>query len=797
MFRNYFKIAWRNLLKNKTAAVINIGGLSAGLTVAMLIGLWMYSELSYNHYHPNHKNIALVMESRRTSSGIGVSWNTPYPTGPELRNLYGSDFKHVIMSSLTSHEVLTSGSTPLNKSGYYMEPGAIDMLGIRVIKGSSAALNDPSSILLSASLAAAFFGDRDPIGQLMKINNEVAVKVAGVYKDIPANSDFSDMQFLASWKLYVANREWIQKDNWDQDGFQTYVQIADHAGMEQVSAKIKDLKLRRVSGEEARQHPQMFLFPMDRWRLYSEFDNNGISTGGSIRYVWMFGIIGVFVLLLACINFMNLSTARSEKRAREVGIRKAIGSMRKQLVGQFMSESLLVVAFAFVGSLLVTQLMLPFFNQVAGKMISIPWEQPLFWIAGIGFSMLTACIAGSYPAFYLSAFQPVKALKGTFRAGRLAVVPRKVLVIVQFTVSATLIIGVIVVFRQIQLGKNRSVGYNRNGLIMVSTPTPEIHEHFAAVYEQLKQSGAVTEAAESLNRMTGVSFGANGLDWDNTGPHSDEWFAKAYVTAGFGKTVGWQFAAGRDFSPQLASDSNAIVLNEAAVKYMGLKDPVGKVIKITLFDKTTPYTVIGVIKDMLMESPYRAIRKTVYMLDNHKGNYLNIRLSPHMNTSAALQRIEKVFKSYMPDVPFEYSFVDDEFAKKFESEQQVGSLATLFAVLAVFISCLGLFGLVAFVAEQRTKEIGVRKVLGASVFSIWGLISREFAWLVLIALLLAVPLSWYFMHSWLQNYEYRTTIPWWIFAAAGVGTLFITLLTVSHQSIKAALMNPVKSLRSE
>lgn len=796
MFRNYFKTAWRNLLKNKTAAFINIGGLSAGLTVAMLIGLWMYNELTYNHYHQNYRNIALVMESRSTSDGVGISWNTPYPTGPELRSLYGNDFKHVIMSSLATGEILSIGDKHLNKTGYYMEPGAIDMLNVQLIKGSRAGLNDPASIMLSKSVAAAFFGNSDPIGQLMKINNEVDVKVTGVYEDIPANSDFSDMGYLAPWQLYVANRDWIQKENWDQDGFQTYVQMGDHANMAQVSGKIKDLKLRRVKGEEAKQHPQMFLFPMDRWRLFSDFDN-GISVGGGIRYVWMFGIIGAFVLLLACINFMNLSTARSEKRAREVGIRKAVGSMRQQLVKQFLSESLLVVAFAFILSLLFAQLMLPFFNNIAGKKISILWSEPLFWAAGIGFCLLTAFIAGSYPAFYLSSFQPVKALNGSFRTGRLAAIPRKVLVVVQFTVSAALIIGVIIVFRQIQLGKDRAVGYNKNGLVMVETPTSEIHDHITAVRNQLKETGAVTEVAESLNRMTNLSFAANGLDWDNSGPHSDEWFGKAYITSEFGKTVGWQFVQGRDFSGQLASDSNAIVLNETAAKFMGLKDPVGKVIKITLFEKTTPYTVIGVIKDMLMESPYRSVRKTIYLLDNHKGNYLNIRLNPHAGVSAALQQIEKVFKAYMPNAPFEYHFVDDEFARKFADEQRVGSLATLFAILAIFISCLGLFGLASFVAEQRTKEIGVRKVLGASVFTIWRLISKEFAWLVIISLLVAGPLAWFCMHSWLQNYEYRTTIPWWVFAAAGAGTLFITLLTVSHQSIKAALMNPVKSLRAE
>jgi ABC-type antimicrobial peptide transport system permease subunit len=441
--------------------------------------------------------------------------------------------------------------------------------------------------------------------------------------------------------------------------------------------------------------------------------------------------------------------------------------------------------------------MLPWFNEVADKKMVLPWNNIFFWIIGIGFSLITGFIAGSYPAFYLSSFKPIKVLKGTFRAGRFASVPRKVLVVLQFSVSIALIIGVVIVYKQIQLGKDRSVGYKREGLMTVTTPTDEIHDHIDVVRNDLKKSGAVLEVAETVNPVTTLGFAGNGFQWNNRPADENFWIGKAYITPEYGKTVGWQIIQGRDLSRSIATDTAAVILNESMVKYMGIKDPVGMVIKETLFGKTTSYTVIGVVKDMLMQSPYRPVKETIYIADNEKTHNVAIRLNPQVSINVALAKIENVFKRYAPASPFEYNFIDSEFERKFGDEERISKLASVFAVLAIFISCLGLFGMASFMAEQRTKEIGVRKVLGASVFNLWKLLSKDFVALVVVSLLIATPVAYYFMNKWLQDYQLRTDLSWWIFAAAGASAMFITLLTVSFQSIKAALANPVKSLRTE
>lgn len=796
MIKSYIKIAWRNLIRNKTSSFINISGLAIGMSVAILIGLWIRNELSYNKSFPNYDRIAQVMTNTIYNGGINTDYNTAPPYGEELKKQYGGDFAQVLMTSMVQEMVVSSGEKNLMKSGYYFEPGITDMLSLKMLKGSRTALNDPSAILLSSSMAKTFFGDADPIGKNMKLNNKQNVVVAGVYEDLPYNTEFADMEFVAPWQLYVSSSPWLKKDNWEQDGFQTYVQIADNADMSKVSYKIRNLKLNRVDQNGAKSHPQVFLLPMTKFHLYSDFDN-GVVVGRGAEMVRMYGIIGIFVLMLACINFMNLATARSEKRAREVGIRKAIGSLRNQLIKQFLVESLLVVSFSFLISLICTLLILPFFNAIAAKKLEIPWSNPYFWLYGFGFTLITGLIAGSYPAFYLSSFKPVKVLKGTFRAGRFTSIPRKVLVVMQFTVSITLVIGVTVIYRQIQLGKDRPVGYIRKGLITVRTPTDEIHDHFETVRQELKSSGAVTEIAETVNPVTMLGFASNGFQWNNRPADPNFWIGVAFITPEYGKTIGWQIIDGRDLSRDFAADSSAMILNESMVKYMGLKKPVGTVIRQTIFGKTTSYTVVGVVKDMLQQSPYRQVKETVYISDNERTYNVGIRLNPEMTTGTALGKIEKVFKQFAPGTPFEYKFIDSEYASKFGDEEQVRKLAGAFAMLAIFISCLGLFGMATFVAEQRTKEIGVRKVLGASVINLWRLLSKDFVVLVIISLLISIPLAYYFMHQWLQNYQLHTEITWWIFAAAGIGAIFITLLTVSYQSIKAALINPVRSLRSE
>ncbi|MCF6406361.1 ABC transporter permease [Chitinophaga filiformis] len=795
MIRNYFRIAWRNLLKSKGYSLINIGGLAMGMAVAMLIGLWIWDELSFDKYNKHHDRIAQLMQTQDFGGRLDTWQTMPYHVGDELRERYGSDFKRVVMSSWDFYKVLSFGDKKLRKIGKFMEPDGPALMDIKMLRGSQDALKDPSSVLLSASTAAAYFGNEDPMDNTMRLDNKTNLIVKGIYEDLPYNSNFGRVGFIAPWSVYINNDlAWLKtsSDTWGFNSFLTYVELADNVSMAGASAKIAKLRAEHLQGEDKRFKPVVFLHPMSKWHLYEEF-KNGVNTGGRIQFVWLFGIIGLFVLLLACINFMNLSTARSEKRAREVGIRKSIGSLRSQLIGQFFSESLLVVALAFVLSIAITQLTLPFFNTVADKKMSILWTNPVFWLTGIVITFLTGLVAGSYPALYLSSFQPVKVLKGTFRVGRNAALPRKILVVMQFTVSLVLIIGTIIVFRQVQFARTRPVGYSREGLISTEQNVPNIHDHFNAVRSELINSGAIVEMSEASAPTTTVWQTNGGLSWKGKDPSLTIDIPTVTISPEYGKTVGWQFKAGRDFSNDFASDSTAFVVNEAAVKFMGLKDPVGEIVQWD--DKT--FTIIGVVKDMIMESPYQPVRPAVFRMNRENLGIILIRINPAMDGHTALAKIETVFKKYSPEQPFEYQFVDVEYAKKFKTEVRVGKLTGFFSILAIFISCLGLFGMASFMAERRTKEIGVRKVLGASVFNLWTMLSKDFVALVAVAFLIAMPMAYYFMHGWLQNYQYRSEISWWIFAVAGLGILVVTLVTVSFQSVRAALMNPVRSLKAE
>ncbi|MDB5239690.1 MAG: transporter permease [Spirosoma sp.] len=798
MLQIYLKMAWRNLTKRKSYSVINIAGLATGMAVAMLIGLWIWDELSYNKYHQHYHRIAQVMQHMTFNTEKDTWASVPIPVGNELRKSYGQYFERVVLASHTSEHILAAGEQKLTTTGRYMEPEVTELLSLNMLKGNRAGLTDPNSILLSESLAQSLFGANNPLGKFVKMDNKLAVKVTGVYEDLPYNTNFSRVAFMAPWALFVSSEGWVkaaqEEPQWNNNSWQIFVQLAPHANLEQVSALIKDVKLKHLKPEEAKNKPELFLQPMSKWHLYSEFEN-GVNTGGGIQFVWLFGSIGVFILLLACINFMNLSTARSEKRAKEVGIRKAIGSVRFQLMGQFFSESLLVVSLAFVLSVGLVWLMLPFFNEVADKKLSMLWTNPVFWLMGLSFVLLTGVLAGSYPALYLSAFQPVKVLKGTFRVGRLAALPRKVLVVVQFTVSVSLIIGTIVVFRQIEYAKDRPVGYIRNGLITVPMITPELQTHYDVLRTDLLQSGAVAQVGASVGEPTQVYSSNGDFEWEGKAPGFKDMFGTIGVTHDFGQTVGWQFVQGRDFSRAYATDSTGIVLNETAVNYMGLKDPVGKTVQWPRAKKS--WQIVGVIKDMVMGSPFEPVYPTFYLLGYDAPNTITVRLAPQLSPSESLAKIGSIFKKYNPAVPFDYKFVDNEYARKFGQEERISKLASFFAILAIFISCLGLFGLASYVAEQRTKEIGVRKVLGASVTSLWQLLSRDFVLLVLISLVIASPIAYYLLSNWLENYSYRTDIPWWVFVVTGAGALAITLLTVSFQAIKAALINPVKSLRSE
>jgi putative ABC transport system permease protein len=785
MIKNYLKIAWRNLIKNK-ASFINIGGLAVGMAVAMLIGLWIWDEVSYDKYHQNYDSIGQIMSTQKSNSQTVTFGTTVMPLSNELRTKYANSFKLTALTYDGTH-ILAVGETKIAQQGMWAEPKLPAILSLVMIKGSYSTFNDPTSVLLSSTTANALFGNTDPINRTVRIDNNKDMKVAGVYQDLPQNTTLNGTMFMLPWNS-TANWWNTQTAAWDNHGCHLYVQLNPHADFSKVSAQIKNITtpFNKTVDETVQ------VFPMSRWHLYSQFQNS-ISVGGRIQFVWLFGIIGAFVLLLACINFMNLSTARSEKRAKEVGIRKAIGSLRGQLIKQFLSESMLVVFLAFVLTIVLVSLTIPYFNNIADKQVALPWGNPLFWSVTLGFTIFTGLVSGSYPAFYLSAFKPIKVLKGAFKVGRLASLPRKVLVVVQFTVSIVLIIGTIVVFRQIQFASNRPIGYNREGLITVEMNTPQIYGHYDVMRNDLIQTGAVQDMAESNSPTTQLWSNNNGFNWEGKPPGFDPTFGNVAVTTDFGKTIGWKIIDGRDFSRSYPTDTGAFILNESAVKLTGIKNPIGKIMHWNGKD----HVITGVVKDMIMESPYDPIKATVFQMKPDWVSRITVRINPKMPMQEALGKIAPVFKKYNPGSPFEYTFNDEDYAKKFSDEQRIGRLATVFAALAIFISCLGLFGMASFIAEQRIKEIGVRKVLGATVFNLWRLLSKDFVVLIVISLLIATPVAYYFMHNWLQNYQYRTEIAWWIFAATALGAIIITLATVSYQSIKAALTNPVRSLKTE
>ncbi|MEP6467386.1 MAG: ABC transporter permease, partial [Parafilimonas sp.] len=759
MFGNYFKIAWRNLIKSKVYSTINILGLAAGMAVAMLIALWIWDEVTFDNYYTNHDQLAQVMTTfiddknvKETNTAIAI------PIGQELRSKYGSDFKNVSLASWNFGHTLTVGETKISGQGMWVEANFPSMFSLKMIEGNMNALSDPSSILISASIAKSLFGNAHAMNKTIKLDNKNDFKVAGVYEDFPHNTTLYDAKLFLPWTKYLLTENWLKdaQTQWNNHSFQAYVEVNKNADIDKISDKIKMASMvHKNAATEGKE--ELVLQPMDKWHLYSDF-KNGKATGGRIQFIYLFSVIGVFVLLLACINFMNLSTARSEKRAKEVGIRKTVGSLRGQLIRQFLSESILVAFVSFILSIILVIVLMPLFNNLADKHIQFPWSNPIFWLLALLFTFLTGLISGSYPAFYLSKFEPIKVLKGTFRVGRFASLPRKILVVVQFTFSIALIIGTIIVFKQIQFAKNRPINYNKEGLITIPMTTPDLYGHYDALRGDLLASGVVKNMAESSSPTTDLYSNQIGFNWDEKDPNTLPAFGTIWVTTDFGKTIDWKIKEGRDFSKDFATDSLGMILNEAAVKQINVKhDVVGMTIQFN--DKN--YKVVGVIKDMIMQSPYKPVQPTVFMYDPENVGQVTVAIKAGVSVPAALSKIENVFKRYNPNAPFDYIFNDEDYAKKFADEQRVGNLATFFTILAIFISCLGLFGLASFVAEQRKKEIGVRKVLGASVYNLWQMLSKEFALLVIISCFISIPLAWYYLNNWLQQYDYRTTISFW------------------------------------
>jgi len=803
MIRNYLAVALRNLRKNKGYSAINIGGLAAGMTVAMLIGMWVFDELSFNTYHDNYDRIVQIMKG---GTFEGKTWkgqrHLPHPLIEELKTNYSNNFKHIV-PTWGGDYVLSFGEKIISQSGGYAGEGIADMLTLHMVEGTRQGLQDPHSVLLSASTAKALFGDAgEAMNKIIQVNSKIDVKVTGVYEDLPYNTQFKDWKFLMPWSLNEINNTWMKEQSWANHFLLIYAEIAPNTTIAHVNENIREAEIKAIRNIPAMQaelvySPLVMVHPMSDWHLYSDF-KDGVLQNGPIQSVRIIGMIGGFVLLLACINFMNLSTARSEKRAKEVGIRKSIGSIRSQLVWQFYCESFLVVGLAFLLSLVAITLALPWFNDLTSKEMQMPWTNLLFWMGCILFCLVTGVLAGSYPALYLSSFNAIRALKGTFRMGKLASLPRKVLVVLQFAVSVSLIIGTIIIYQQVMYAKDRPTGYDREGLVMVQRKTDEFFTQSEALRNELLKTGVVKEVAESGGQVTETWSGNGGFDWQGKDPAFEANFATLSVSHAFGRTVGWQFIDGRDFSEEYASDSSGFVLNEAAIKYMNIKNPVGQIMhwKNDAYGVDRDYRILGVIKDMVMQSPFEPMEPAIYFVQGYHGWFV-MKIDPNVSVSEAMPKIEAVFKKIIPAVPFDYKFADQQYALKFASEERVGKLASVFSVLAIFISCLGLFGLSSFVAEQRTKEIGIRKVVGASVFNLWQMLSKDFVVLTVLACGVAIPIAYYSLDSWLQSYSYRITITAWVFLYVGLGAVLLTLITVSFQSIKAALMNPVKSLRSE
>ncbi len=795
MIAQNFKVSWRALKRRKIHALINIGGLALGLTACLMIALWLYDELSFDSLVPDRDRIAYVMRHQQFGDEVRTWYGQPMQLAPVLREQYGQDFERVVTATSSTTRLLSWENQKLRRSGRFVEPGFLDLFAIRLLRGSADELHDPSAIYLSSLTATEMFGDQDPIGQTLRIDNRMDVQVAGLFADLPDNSTFAGLDFVASFELLKQADNLEQRVGWGNNWFNLFVLLPRGSDIDMAAAKIKYLTRDYVPPEiRDRNQPELFLHPMKKWHLHSRFAN-GVNTGGRIEYVWILGIIGLFILAIACINFVNLSTARSSQRALEVGIRKTIGSNRSQLITQFMSESYIVVASAYVIALGLARSSLPLFNLVTDKQMSLPWADGYFWLASLGGVCLIASLAGIYPSFYLSSFRPISALRGARQHTGQTFTLRRVLVTFQFVISVALIIGTLVILRQIQYAKNRPIGYKQDHIISVPIRTSEVVDHYETIRQELLATGAVTHVTASDVVVAATNTTNSGFDWQGKDPQMRDEFYTLRATHGFGEMIEWEIKEGRDFSREYGTDSLAFILNETAVEYMGFDDPIGQQVR---WGRNGIFHVVGVVKDMITRSPYHQIKPMIYTL--HYGRfirYLNLKLHPENSAADALDKIKSVMAQHDPANPFEYQFMDERYAKRFGNEEKVAKLAGYFAILSILISCVGLLGIAILVTEQRQKEISVRKVLGASVQNLWVLLSKEFVLLVLLATCLAVLPTHYLMGKWLDQFGLRIGLPWWIFALSGMAALFLTALTVSIQTIRAAWVNPSQALRSE
>jgi putative ABC transport system permease protein len=791
MLKNYFKTAWRSLMRGRSFSFINICGLAVGMAGATLILLWLSNEVSYDRFHVNGDRIYQVYSMTdipgQKHNSIGA---VSQPLGPAMKARFPEveAFTRCIDFNLF---LFTAGEKSIARlKGDFVDPAFLKIFSFPLVAGNrDEQLGSVYSIVVTEKLAKKLFGTTDVVGKMIKIDSVDNFTVTGVLKDLPANTQF-DFEYLVPWdylkKLGMNNEDWVSNNNY------TYLLLRPHTDVAGFNGKIRDLTRVNTGVNTLWLH---FVYPLRKWHLYSTFDN-GVPVGGRIETVRVFGLIAVFILLIACINFMNLSTARSEKRAKEVGIRKVAGAGKGLLIGQFMAESFVTVVIAGALALLLVQILLPAFGRLVGTELMVPYVSPFFWLGAVGFLLFTSLLAGSYPAFYLSAFKPVSIFRKQFRRTRATLSPRKVLVVLQFTFAIVLIISTLIVRDQLQYAEDRDAGYSRNNLIYVDFEG-DIAKNYQLIRQELLQSGTAVAVSENLQNMSDGGGQSWGYRYPGEAPQDTVNGINFFSTdADIVRTMGMHLLAGRDINVyEHPTDSLAILLNETAVRRMGFKDPIGQVI-YNPYDHLR-WHVVGVVKDYVDGTPFGRVPPVMILGPAYGFGTMHIRFNPANSTAVSLEKAQAIFKKYNPAYPFDYKFVDQKYAQNFEDAERTKTMAGLFAALAVFISCLGLFGLSAYVAESRVKEIGVRKVLGASVPGIARLLSVDFVKLVAVAMLVAAPVAWYAMNRWLEDFDYKITIGWGTFVFAGLLAVGIALLTVSFQAMRAATANPVESLRSE
>ncbi len=786
MFKNYIKIAWRNLWKNKSFSILNIVGMSIGITVAALIMLWVAFEMGFDRYHENIGRIYEVNNNYMVDGEIWTWNSTPKIMAPTMEEEF-PEIEAAVRVNWNSELLFSYNDKRLKAEGNFVDPKFLKVFSFPLLIGSvDNVLTDVNSVVLTETLAKKIFGDNDPIGKLVKIDNSESFKVTGILKDLPPNTDFS-FEFLIPWS-YLHQMGW-DDSNWGNNSTTTYVLLKEGTDYASVSSKVKHL---RKKYDKESPTMETLLYPFSRTYLYSEFEN-GKEVGGKIDLIRLFGIIAILILVIACINFMNLSTARSEKRAKEVGIRKTVGAQKRMLVTQFLSESLLISLISAVLALCLIWISRPWFNTLVERQLTLNVGDFRFWVSGIVIILFTGLLAGSYPALYLSSFRPTSVLKGTFQKVNTLITPRKVLVVLQFTFAITLITATIIVKQQIKSVQNRQLGYSKNNLVYTLIEG-DIDKNYAMIKENLLASGTALSVTKSSAPITEGWSNSWGFEWKGKSADDKTIIQRVVADDAVVKTMGLELIEGRDFElSKYPTDSTAVILNEAAVKHMKLTNPIGQVIK----DNGIDWHVVGVVRDFILQSPFQPVEPMVIEGAAAWFNVIHIKLNPANSISQNLSSTESVFKTYNPEYPFNVNFVDKQYEQKFNNEKRIEKLAGLFTAFTILISCLGLFGLASYMAENRKKEIGVRKVLGATIGNLTSLLSKEFLKLVVVAFVIATPLSYYIMNIWLQDFAYRITISWWIFLLAGILAIALAIATVSYQAIKAAVANPVKNLRTE